>query len=265
MAGTIIRWMKALVTQGSYQASKKWPGAVKKLLKAGVARQLPKGYDVDTHFGPSYNPWDQRLCAVPNGDLFKAIKKGSASVVTDHIDRFTETGIRLRSGQELEADIIVTATGLELLFIGGIDVTVDGEEVDVANRLTYKGMMLEGVPNIALAVGYTNASWTLKCDLTCDYVTRMLNHMHDTGLRQCTPVNNDATVSAVPLLGLNSGYINRAADRFPKQGSKFPWQVHQSYVRDYRAMKLRPVVDDAMEYSNPAPKPAPELTEPATV
>jgi cation diffusion facilitator CzcD-associated flavoprotein CzcO len=254
LAGQLIRWALALGTQGSYFLSKRRPELVKKVLLAGVRRQLPKGYDVERHFTPSYDPWDQRLCVVPNGDLFKAISNGSASVVTDHVDRITPTGIRTRSGQELEADIIVSATGLELLFIGGIDVTVDGEAIDVANRLTYKGMMLEGVPNIALAIGYTNASWTLKCDLTCDYVMRMLNHLHATGLRQATPVNKDTSVTPVPLLGLNSGYINRAADRFPKQGSKFPWQVHQSYVRDYRAMKLHSVVDEAMEYSNPAPR-----------
>jgi cation diffusion facilitator CzcD-associated flavoprotein CzcO len=166
MSGTAIRWLKALVTQGSYQASKKWPGAVKKLLKAGVARQLPKGYDVDTHFSPRYDPWDQRLCVVPDGDLFTAIREGRASVVTDRIDTFTETGLRLESGAELEADIVITATGLELLFLGGMQLSVDGEPVDVSHKLTYKGMMLEGVPNLAVAVGYTNASWTLKCDLT---------------------------------------------------------------------------------------------------
>jgi cation diffusion facilitator CzcD-associated flavoprotein CzcO len=242
----------AVGTQGSYFISKRRPELVKSVLRRGTVRQLPKGYDMK-HFTPSYNPWDQRLCVVPNGDLFKAIRAGKASVVTGHIDRFTESGIRMQSGEEVEADIIVSATGLELLFIGGIDVTVDGEPIDVPNRLTYKGMMLEGVPNIALAIGYTNASWTLKCDLTCDYVVRMLNHMHETGMRQATPVNRDASVSAVPLLGLNSGYINRASDKFPKQGSRFPWQVKMSYLADYRAMKMRSVVDEAMVYSNPAP------------
>ena len=251
--GTIMRWVMAVGTQSTYFMSKRRPELVKKVLLNGVRRQLPKGFDVQTHFNPSYDPWDQRLCVVPNGDLFKAIKRGAASVVTDHIDTFTETGIRLRSGRELEADIVVAATGLELLFVGGIDVTVDGQEVDVANRLVYKGMMLEGVPNIALAIGYTNASWTLKCDLTCDYVTRLLNHLHESGLRQCTPENHDATVSPAPLLGLNSGYIQRAEDRFPKQGTRFPWQVHQSFLRDYRAMKLKPIEDDAMVFSNPAP------------
>ena len=144
-------------------------------------------------------------------------------------------------------------TGLELLFIGGIRLTVDGEEVDLPSKLTYKGMMLDGVPNLALAVGYTNASWTLKCDLSCDYVCRLLNHMRETGQQQCTPVNEDASVTSAPLLGLTSGYVQRSAARFPKQGSKFPWQVHQSYLRDYRAMKLRGVEDEAMVFSNPIP------------
>ncbi|MBV8690277.1 MAG: NAD(P)/FAD-dependent oxidoreductase, partial [Actinobacteria bacterium] len=169
-SGPVIKWFKAVTTQGSYVLSKKRPALMKRLLRKGIERQLPKGYDIDTHFTPRYNPWDQRLCLVPNGDLFKAISDGSASVVTDTVNTFTETGIRLGSGTELPADIVVTATGLELLFIGGIEMTVDGSPVDLPNRLTYKGMMLEDVPNFALAVGYTNASWTLKCDLTCQYV-----------------------------------------------------------------------------------------------
>jgi monooxygenase len=259
-AGTIMRWVMAIGTQSTYFISKRRPEMVKRVLRRGLVRQLPKGYDIDRHFTPSYDPWDQRLCVAPNGDLFKAIRAGTASVVTDHVDTFTETGIRVTSGEEIDADIVVSATGLELLFVGGIDVTVDGEEVDVSSRLTYKGMMLEGLPNLAVAIGYTNASWTLKCDLTCAYVTRLLNHLHTTGLRQCTPLNSDASVTAEPLLGLNSGYIQRAADRFPKQGSRFPWQVHQSYLRDYRAMKLSRIDDGAMAFSNPAPartRPAP--------
>jgi cation diffusion facilitator CzcD-associated flavoprotein CzcO len=251
-ADDAIRWMLALGTQATYVVSRRQPQLVKRILRRGVARQLPRGYDVDTHFTPRYDPWDQRLCAVPDGDLFKAIRAGTASVVTDRIDTFTETGLRLESGVELPADIIVTATGLELLFLGGIELSVDGDVVDIATRLTYKGMMLEDVPNLALAVGYTNASWTLKCDLTCGYVTRLLNHLRATGNRQCTPRNRDASVVPQPLLGLSSGYVQRSADRFPKQGSKFPWQVHQSYLRDYRALKRSRLEDDAMEIGNPA-------------
>ena len=252
-AGPAIRWYKAITTQGMYALSRRRPELVKALLRKAVERQLPPGYDVETHFTPRYNPWDQRLCVVPNGDLFQAIKAGTASVVTDHIASFTKTGMLLESGTQLEADIVITATGLELLFIGGIEMSVDGETINLPSKLTYKGMMLEGVPNFALAVGYTNASWTLKCDLTCDYVSRLLNHMRASGQTACTPVNRDASVTAQPLLGLTSGYVQRSADRFPKQGSKFPWQVHQSYLRDYRALKMRGVEDDAMVFSGSVP------------
>jgi cation diffusion facilitator CzcD-associated flavoprotein CzcO len=251
-ADTGTRWTLALGTQAFYQLSQRRPKLVKKVLRKGLEKQLPEGYDIDTHFTPSYNPWDQRLCAVPDGDLFTAIGNGRASVVTDHIATFTEKGLRLESGDELEADIIITATGLEMLFVGGMALTVDDEAVELPSLLTYKGMMLEGVPNFALAFGYTNASWTLKCDLTCDYVCRLLNHLHESGLRQCTPRNHDSSVTAAPMLGLSSGYIQRAADRFPKQGSKFPWQVHQSYLRDYRALKKSDIEDDVMVFSNPA-------------
>lgn len=251
--GDVVRWFNALMTQGSFRMSRMFPSFMAKVLKKQVGAQLPKDFDVDTHFTPHYNPWDQRLCVVPDGDLFKAIRRGDASVVTDHIDSFTETGIRVSSGQEIEADIVVSATGLQMLYLGGIDVTVDGEKVDASERLVYKGMMLEGVPNAAVAIGYTNASWTLKCDLTCDYVTRLLNHMRKTGMRQCTPVNRDPSVKEAPLLGLTSGYVTRAAHLFPKAGNKFPWQVHQSYLADYRAMKRADIEDQAMTFSNPEP------------
>jgi monooxygenase len=252
LSGRTIRWMMALGTQASYQFSRRQPKIMKRFLINGLKRQLPPGYDVGTHFTPSYDPWDQRLCVVPNGDLFKAIKDGSASVVTDHIETFTKSGIRLTSGTELEADVIVTATGLELLFLGGIRLSVDGAPVDLSSRLTYKGMMIEGVPNLAIAIGYTNASWTLKCDLTCAYVCRLLNHMRLTDQRQCMPENHDASITTAPLLGLNSGYINRSAHLLPRQGSKFPWQVHQSYLRDYRALKMSDIEDPAMTFSNPS-------------
>jgi monooxygenase len=255
-AGRAVRWVMAVGTQAFYQLSQRRPRFVKRMIRKGVERQLPKGYDVDTHFNPNYNPWDQRMCLVPNGDLFKAIKSGKASVVTDHIKSFTESGLLLESGGELEADIIVTATGLELLFIGGIEMSVDGEVVDLPSKLTYKGMMLEGVPNFALAVGYTNASWTLKCDLTCQYVARLLNRLHETGLRQCAPMNSDASVVPEPLLGLSSGYVMRSAHKFPKQGSRYPWRVYQSYLKDYRALKVKGIDDDAMVFSNPVPQPA---------
>ncbi len=248
-AGTAAKWFHALVTQAFFQVSQRYPKLVRRMLTKGLKRQLPSGYDIATHFTPRYNPWDQRFCAVPDGDLFKTISAGTASVVTDQIERFTESGLLLTSGSELEADIIVTATGLELLFLGGIALTVDGEAVDPATRLTYKGMMIEGVPNLALAIGYTNASWTLKCDLTCDYVCRLLNHMHDRDLAACVPRNRDASAASGPILGLTSGYIQRSAHLLPKQGTKQPWRVHQSYLRDYRALKMSDIEDSAMEFS----------------
>ena len=267
-AATVLKWGNAVGTQAVYRLSKTRPDLVKKALRKGLEQQLPKGFDIDTHFTPSYNPWDERLCAVADGDLFKGIRDGRIDVVTDHIDRFTEAGIRLQSGRELTADIIVPATGLELLFIGGMELSVDGAPVDVSERLVYKGMMLEDTPNFAVAVGYTNASWTLKADLTFDAVCRLLNTMRGRGMRQCTPTNVGGEVEPAPLLGLQSGYIQRSADRFPKQGDRFPWKVYQSYLRDYRAMRLQPPVGPGMVLSNPvrhvsAWRPAPEVP-PAT-
>ena len=251
-AGTAAKWFHALVTQAFYQVSRRYPKVVRRMLLNGLARQLPPGYDIATHFTPQYDPWDQRFCATPDGDLFKSIRAGTSSVVTDHIERFTERGLLLTSGRELEADIIVTATGLELLFLGGIALSVDGAAIDPAARLTYKGMMLEGVPNMAIAIGYTNASWTLKCDLTCDYVCRLLNHMHEHGQTQCVPRNSGAVVGSEPILGLTSGYIQRSVHLLPKQGASDPWRVHQSYLRDYRALKRSEIDDSVMEFSGPA-------------
>ena len=251
IAGSIVRWAHALGAQGMYELSQRFPGPVRRLLRLGVRVQLPRGYDVDTHFNPDYGPWDERMCAVPGGDLFKAIKSGKATVATDHIDTFTETGIRLQSGEELEADIVVSATGLELLFLGGIELSVDGEPVELKDQLTYKGMMLEGVPNLALAIGYTNASWTLRCDLTCQYVMRLLNRLRETGMRQCTPVNDDPAVQSEPLLNLRSGYVQRAQGRMPQQGSQPPWRVYQSYLQDYRATRRADVDDGVMKFTNP--------------
>ena len=240
----VLRWTNALATQSLFQLSRRRPALVRRMLRKGVERELPPGYDVETHFTPSYDPWDQRLCVVPDGDLFRAIRAGRASVVTDRIETFTPNGLRLESGAELDADVIVTATGLELLFLGGIELRVDGEAVDPGECLAYKGLMLEGVPNLAIAFGYTNASWTLKSELTCGYVTRLLNHMRRTGAGSCVAVNRDPDLGREPLLGLSSGYVTRSQDRFPKQGSRFPWQVHQSYLADHRIMRRKGLTDD---------------------
>ncbi len=253
LGGTVTRWALALSTQGLYRLSRMRPAQVRKVLMKGVAEQLPEGYPVDEHFGPRYDPWDQRLCVVPNGDLFRAISDGRADVVTDTIDTFTPTGIRTSSGVEVDADIVVSATGLDLVFMGGVELSVDGEAVDIPEHYVYKGMMLSGVPNAAAAIGYTNASWTLKCELTCDYVTRLLNHLRATGLRQCTPVPADPAMPEQSLLGLTSGYVTRSADRFPKSGTSYPWRVDQSYLKDYRATKGRSIVDGVMRFSNPDP------------
>ena len=254
-ADAAARWMFALGTQAFYQLSQRRPAFVKRMLRKGVERQLPEGFDVDTHFTPRYDPWDQRLCVAPDGDLFRAIRDGRASVVTDHVDTFTETGVRLRSGAELTADVIVTATGLDLLFLGGIELTVDGEDPDVTQRLTYKGMMVEGVPNLAIAIGYTNASWTLKCDLTCEFVCRVLNRLKKTGLRQATPVNDDPSVGAQPWLDFSSGYVQRAMAKFPKQGSRAPWRLDQNYAKDLFNLRYAGLDDGVLLFSNPAGQP----------
>ena len=210
-----------LLTLLSFQLSRRRPAIAKALLRRGLERHLPPGYDIDTHFKPRYGPWDQRLCLVPDGDLFEAICSGRAEVVTDRIDTFTERGLRLQSGVELEADLIVTATGLNLLALGGMPITVDGQEVDISKTLSYKGMMLAGVPNLAMAFGYTNASWTLKCDLTCEYVCRLLNHMREQGYVQCMPLNRDPSITEEPFIDFSSGYaaLDRPVPEAGVQGS----------------------------------------------
>jgi monooxygenase len=251
---TIVRWKNVALQSLIYQLSRRRPRAVKRMIRRGLERSLPAGYDIDKHFKPKYNPWDQRMCLVPNGDLFKAICDGDATVVTDTIERFTEDGIALDSGEQLEADVIVTATGLNLLFLGGMELVVDGEPVDVSQRMAYKGMMLSGVPNCAFTVGYTNASWTLKADLTSEYVCRVLAHMDTHGYRKSVPELSDPSVEELPLLDFTSGYVLRSLDQFPKQGSKEPWKLRQNYVLDIRTIRRGPVDDGAMRFSNPAPR-----------
>jgi len=249
----IVRWKNVLMTMLVFQLSRRRPQAMKALIRRALEKRLPAGYDIDTHFKPRYNPWDQRMCLVPDGDLFEAISEGRASVVTDRIDTFTEKGLKLASGAELEADLVVTATGLNLVPLGGVDIAIDGEDVELPETLTYKGMMLSGVPNLAFAVGYTNASWTLKCELTCEYVCRLLNHMDEHGQAVCTPRNRDPSVTAEPLIDFSSGYVQRAIAQFPRQGSKAPWRLYQSYPRDVMLLRFGPVEDEAMEFSSPAP------------
>ncbi len=248
-AYALVRWKNVMLTMLSFQLSRHIPGAMRALLRKALERELPPGYDIDTHFKPKYNPWDQRLCVVPDGDLFEAIRGGRASVVTDRIETFTERGLALASGAELEADLIVTATGLELLAFGGMEIAVDGREVVLSETMGYKGMMLSGVPNLAFTLGYTNASWTLKCDLTCEYVCRLLGHMAEHGYDVCMPPNRDPSIAELPFIDFSSGYVQRSIDKFPKQGSRAPWRLYQNYALDILSLKLGAVEDGALEFS----------------
>jgi cation diffusion facilitator CzcD-associated flavoprotein CzcO len=248
LAYRIARWKNALLTVLTFQLSRRAPGVAKSLFRKGVTAQLPEGYDVDTHFTPQYNPWDQRLCLAPDGDLFQAIRSGCASVVTDHIETFTEHGIRLASGTELKADIVVTATGLNLLAIGGMTISVDGTDVDLGHTVTYKGLMLSGIPNFALTLGYANASWTLRSDLVGEYVCRLLNHMDRHGYQVCTPLAPD-TPQREPIIGLQSGYVLRSAAMLPKQGSAAPWRLYQNYPRDVLLMRHSSLEDKGVRFT----------------
>ncbi len=245
----IVRWKNILITMLSFQLSRRRPKVMKALIRKQVERQLPSGYDLDTHFRPRYNPWDQRLCVVPDGDLFHAIAEGRASMVTDCIKTFTEKGLELTSGAELDADLIVTATGLNLLPLGGMQVAVDGRDVELSKTMSYKGMMLSGVPNLASAFGYTNASWTLKSELTCAYVCRLLNHMDEHGYRQCTPRNPDPPIAEQPFVDFSSGYVVRSIDQFQRQGSKAPWRLYQNYPLDILSLRFGAIEDGAIEFS----------------
>jgi monooxygenase len=249
LAYHVIRWRNVLWGMYFFRLSRRQPERVKQLILGGVKLALGPDYDIGTHFTPRYNPWDQRLCLVPDGDLFKAIREKRASVVTSQIDTFTEKGIRLKDGSELAADIIVTATGLNIQVLGGLEVSVDGRAVDFARALNYKGMMYSDVPNMASAFGYTNASWTLKCDLTCEYVCRLINYMDRRGYKQCMPHNVDPTITELPSLDFSSGYVQRSVAKMPKQGSKRPWRLYQNYALDIVSLRFGKVDDGVMQYS----------------
>ncbi|MGY4256120.1 monooxygenase [Bradyrhizobium sp. USDA 4516] len=248
LAYGLTRWKNVLFGMYFYRLCKRDPERVKKLILGGVRHALGPDYDVTTHFTPRYNPWDQRLCLVPNGDLFQSLRNGGSSVVTDQIETFTRGGIKLKSGNVLDADIVVTATGLDLQVLGGLEINVDGARVDLSKTMNYKGLMYSGVPNLAAAFGYTNASWTLKCDLTCEYVCRMLNHMKANGYAQVTPRRNDPDVAELPWVDFSSGYIQRAAARFPKQGSRRPWRLYQNYALDIMTLRFGSLKDEAIEF-----------------
>lgn len=249
IAYALVRAKNVLLATLLFGFSRRAPRLMRRLLRRGVEQRLPAGYDVDTHFNPSYEPWDQRLCLVPDGDLFSAISAGDASVVTDRIETFTESGLRLESGAELDADIVVTATGLNLLLLGGIQLSVDGREVDPSEAVGYKGMMLGGVPNMAFTVGYTNASWTLKGDLVAGYVCRLLNHMQALGYGQCTPRTPDPSMPRMPFLDLAAGYVQRSLAELPKQGPEPPWRLHQNYLRDILLLKRGSFEDEVIDFA----------------
>jgi cation diffusion facilitator CzcD-associated flavoprotein CzcO len=233
-----IRWKKVLLQQYIYRLSRKKPRGLRRYLLNQVREELGPDYDVDTHFTPNYNPWDQRLCAVPDGDMFAAIREGKAEVVTDHIDHFNSSGIALKSGNQLDADIVVIATGLKLKFGGDIAYRIDGEEIDPTERFVYRGMMLEGVPNLAMSVGYTNSSWTLKTDLTAKYVCGLLKKMKRGGYSYVIPTLS-GEMKEVPLLDFDAGYVLRARDIMPKNGDRKPWKNNDSYTKDYASLEFK--------------------------
>ena len=250
----MARRRNILLQRGLYQLSRSRPEMVRNLMIKLAARQL-KGKSDIANFTPRYNPWDERLCIVPNGDLFRTVRSGKADIVTGRIERFTPAGIRLESGAELEADIIVTATGLNVQMMGGAAVEIDGEPLELSNRVTYKSAMLEGVPNAVLVFGYTNASWTLKADLACEYACRLLNHMDRHGYRQAVAVATDADRGTGSVLdALNSGYVRRAEGMLPRQGTNGPWLVRQDYLRDVPILRFGSIDDGVLQFSRePAP------------
>ncbi|MFN3943819.1 MAG: flavin-containing monooxygenase [Allosphingosinicella sp.] len=251
LAYDIVRWKNVGLQLFFFQLARKRPDKVRKRLLDELAKLLPEGYDIGTHFTPRYNPWDQRLCLVPDADMFEAVSSGRASIVTDQIESFTETGIRLRSGKELEADIIVTATGLKLQLLSDVVFTVDGEVRDLSKALSYKAMMFGDVPNLSYTFGYTNASWTLKADLTASYLCRLLNHLEKEGLEIAVP-RRDPDVEEIPFLDFTSGYVQRAIDILPKQGATQPWRVTQNYAKDMAALRFGKLEDGVMHFSKRA-------------
>ncbi|KZF02191.1 MAG: NAD(P)/FAD-dependent oxidoreductase [Rhodococcus sp. (in: high G+C Gram-positive bacteria)] len=244
-AYSVTRVKNAVTAIGMYVLCQRYPKFMRKRIRKLQEGWLPAGYDLDTHFTPKYNPWDQRLCLVPDNDLFRSIRRDEVEFVTDHIDHFTETGIALKSGRHLDADVVVTATGLNLVAFGHVDLKVDGLEVELTDTMAYKGMMLTDVPNFAFVVGYTNASWTLKADLVCDYVVRLLEHMDKNGFREVR-LERDSSVGEEPFLDFAAGYVLRAVDSFPKQGSVAPWRLRMNYFRDLPALRFGKLVDENM-------------------
>lgn len=252
-AHRVVRWKNILVSITIYQICRRRPSLARKIFRDIAVKCLPQGYEVDKHFNPRYQPWDQRLCVIPDSDFYKSISAGRASVVTDEIDTFTEKGIRLKSGKELEADIIVTATGLRMLALGAVQLIVDGTAIGPGREFIYKGTMLSNIPNFAFCIGYTNAAWTLRADLASTYVCRVLNHMDRHGYRTCTPACDTASFEAKPLLSLTSGYVMRSAADLPKSATSAPWLIRQNYIRDMWTMKVSRLEDGILQFSKAMP------------
>jgi monooxygenase len=249
LAGGLNRWKNVLLGTYFYNFARKKPERTKKMIFGYISKFLGPEYDAAKHFTPRYNPWDQRVCLIPDSDLLVAIRAGKAAIATDEIETFTEEGLQLKSGELLPADIIVTATGLNLKLLGGMRIRIDGAAVNPVQSLSYKGMMYSDIPNFASAFGYTNASWTLKSDLTAEYMCRLLNYMQAHGYDYCAPRRRDPSVLEEPAITLTSGYLQRSNDLLPKQGSKKPWRLHQNYARDLLALKLGRINDGAMEFT----------------
>ncbi len=255
-AHRLIRWKNILLTIYFYNRARSKPEATKRSIVNLARKQVGPDFDVSTHLTPGYNPWDQRLCIVPDGDLFRAIRAGKIDMVTDHIERFTPAGIALRSGAELAADIIVTATGLNLKLAGGMAMSVDGNACDLGKTLLYKGAMCSGIPNCVFTIGYTNASWTLKADLTAQYTCRLINYMDARGYIAVTPIPGDEGMPTEPTMPLTAGYVERASSLLPRQGARTPWKLHQNFVRDWVALCYGKIDDGALVFSGDTPNPS---------
>ncbi|MNQ64997.1 FAD-containing monooxygenase EthA [compost metagenome] len=247
-AYAIVRYKNARIALGMWRFCQRFPTAARRIIRYLNKRALPQGYPVDLHFNPPYNPWDQRLCVVPDSDLFKALARGKASIVTDRIETFTEQGVRLKSGVELEADIVITATGLNVQVFGGVQLSRDGQPIAWSETVAYKGMMLSGIPNFAFAVGYTNASWTLKVSLLCEHFCRLLGYMHDRGHDVCE-ARAPAGMPTRPLLDFGAGYVQRVLADLPRQGPDLPWVMSMDYFNDVKLLRQGPVADACLRFS----------------
>jgi monooxygenase len=250
VAHALARWKNVIVSMLFYNLARRQPNFTKRLIARAAKAQLGPDFDIDPHFTPRYNPWDQRVCFVPDGDLFCALRSGKAAIVTGEIEAFTDSGIRLKSGENLDADIVVTATGLNMRFLGGIDLVVDGQTIDISKHFLYKGMMLSDVPNSAYSIGYTNASWTLKCELIARYVCRLLNHMDAREYTIAVP-RVRGTLGDEPAVALTSGYVQRSLSSLPKQGSRRPWKLYQNYALDMLAFRFGSLEDGTMTFIRP--------------